>query len=135
MIITIRVNITPNITLPSATSPSLYILTVNLWVTALPTTDSKLNLQLKSFLCLNLINLSPVSNPPKTGFNRAPAWNLEKLKYNFKWNQPYLSRVTNSLNSASESLTLFQQLVGSAMDGGNPWLPWASTMQKQASSL
>ena len=29
---------------------------------------------------------------------RLKSWNI---KYNFKWNQPYLSRVSNSLNSAS----------------------------------
>jgi len=37
------------------------------------------------------MNLSRVSNPP----------NLEKINTIFKWNQPYLSRGSNSLNSAS----------------------------------
>jgi len=56
-------------------------------------------------LCPNLMKLSRVSNPPKTGFKnrRLISWNIE---YNFKWNQPYLSRglnlsrSSNSLNSA-----------------------------------
>ena len=47
------------------------------------------------------MKLSRGLNLPKTGFNL-------KITYNFKWNQPYLSRVynlsrgSNSLNSASE---------------------------------
>ena len=57
-------------------------------------------------LYLNSSNLSRVSNPPKPVSieGRLKSWNI---KYNFKWNQPYLSRVsnlsrdTNSLNSAS----------------------------------
>ena len=52
------------------------------------------------------MNLSRVSNPPKTGLieRRLKSW---KIEYNFKWNQPYLShslnlsRGLNSLNSAS----------------------------------
>jgi len=56
------------------------------------------------------MNLSRVLNPPKTGFNWAPAWNNE---HDFKWNQPYLtrglnlSRCSNSLNSASGLFLLF----------------------------
>ena len=46
------------------------------------------------------MNLSRVLNPPKTGLNEFKSWNIE---YNFKWNQQYLSRGSNSLNSASES--------------------------------
>ena len=37
------------------------------------------------------MNLSRVSNPPKTGFNLAPVLNL-KHWIQFKWNEPYLSR-------------------------------------------
>ena len=51
-------------------------------------------------LCPNFMNLSRVSNPPKTGFieRRFKSW---KIEYNFKWNQPYLSRGSNSINLAS----------------------------------
>ena len=31
----------------------------------------------------------------------------KKIEYNFKWNQPYLSRGSNSLNSASDLLITF----------------------------
>ena len=45
------------------------------------------------------MNLSRGLNLPKTGFNWKKSW---KIEYNFKWNQPYLSRGSNSSNSASE---------------------------------
>ena len=56
--------------------------------------------------CPNLMDLSHVLNPPKTGSieRRLKSWNYE---YDFKRNQPYLSRGfnlsrgSNSLNSAS----------------------------------
>ena len=54
----------------------------------------------KKFQCPNLMNLSWISNPPKNRFQLSAGLNL-KNEYNFKWNQPYLSRSSNSLNSAS----------------------------------
>ena len=47
------------------------------------------------------MNLSRVSNPPKTGSieRRIKSWNIE---YDFMSNQPYLSRGSNFFNSASE---------------------------------
>ena len=50
--------------------------------------------------CPNLIILSRVSNPPKPVSieRQLKSW---KIEYNFKWNQPYLIRGSNSLNSAS----------------------------------
>ena len=62
-----------------------------------------------SVLRWNLNNLSRGLNPPNPGLNSAPAWNIW---YNFKWNQPYLNRGlnlnrrSNSLNSATETLSL-----------------------------
>ena len=57
----------------------------------------------------NLMNLTRVKNPPKPIKikRRLKSWNIE---YNFNWNQPYSSRVSNlnrgpnSLNSASDSV-------------------------------
>ena len=46
------------------------------------------------------MNLNRVSNPQKKQVlieRRLKSFNIE---YNFKWNQPYLSRGSNSLNSA-----------------------------------
>ena len=45
----------------------------------------------------------PRLKSPKNRFlneRRLKSW---KIEYNFKWNQPYLSRGSNSLNSASEA--------------------------------
>ena len=64
-----------------------------------------MNQSWKIFLRPNSLNLSHVSSPPKTGFNylrRLKSW---KIEYNFKWNQPYLSRVSN-LNPASVLLRM-----------------------------
>ena len=47
------------------------------------------------------MNLSRVSNSPKKRFQLSVGLNIEKLKTNFNWNQPYLSRGLNSLNSGS----------------------------------
>ena len=44
------------------------------------------------------MNSSRISN---LNFNLAPAKSW-KIEYNFKWNQPYVSRGSNSLNSASD---------------------------------
>ena len=38
---------------------------------------------------------------PKNRFQLSAVLNLKKIEYNFKWSQPYLSRGSNSLNSAS----------------------------------
>ena len=54
----------------------------------------------------NLMNLSRVSNPPKTSFDWAPAYIFKNYSYNFKWNQSYLSRGLN-LNRGSNSLNSY----------------------------
>ena len=63
-------------------------------------------------LCASLMNLNraQIRQKPVSIEHRLKSWNIE---YNFKWNQPYLSRVSNlsrssnSLNSASVPFTLF----------------------------
>ena len=61
------------------------------------------------------MNLSLVSNPPKTGFHfvRAGLY-LEKLNTILMWNQPYLSRGLNSSrgsNSLNSTLVPFKDFL------------------------
>ena len=55
----------------------------------------------------NLKNLNRVAEPPKTVpiEHRLKSRNIE---YNFKWNQQCLSRVSNSLNSASKAMESYE---------------------------
>ena len=135
MIITVRVNITPNITLPLCHCPLLIFFNNEFVGHCAAYHRFKVEFTTQILHVSEFNKFEPRLKSAKNRFLYSTGMKSWNIKYNFKWNQPYLSRVTNSLNSASESLTLIQQLVGSAMDGGNPWLPWASTMQKQASPL
>ena len=64
-----------------------------------------------------LMILSRVSNPPKTGFNWESDYIL-KHWIHFKWNQPYLSRVSN-LSRDSNSIISASDYKGDFMKSIN----------------
>ena len=64
------------------------------------------------------MNSSPVSSPPKpVSFERQlKSW---KIEYNSKWNQSYLSRGSNSLNSASDYRYVIFYILSTTKDSRN----------------
>ena len=83
--------------------PRFSVKFIPLWISRSSDRDYGTGIQYNSSQSPNLMNLSRVSNQPKPGFN----WNVE---YNFKWNQPYLSRVSN-ISSGSNCLSSASALI------------------------
>ena len=89
--------------------PRFSVKFIPLWISRSSDRDYGTGIQYNSSQSPNLMNLSRVSvnKNPVLIERRLQSWNV---KYNFKWNQPYLSRVSN-ISSGSNCLSSASALI------------------------